>query len=86
MASPPPDYQPMVDYSLPVQSIRVTNLVTGDIHQLTLFPSKRRRDCYRVLVNGRQWKRSIGYDRMLRGLRTALVRKPLATAAPPCDK
>lgn len=72
MESEPPDYRPLLDYSAPVQCIRISDFRTGKIHQLTLFHSRRREDCFRVLVNGREWKKSIGYDRMLRGLRTAL--------------
>lgn len=75
LESAPPDYPPPIDYLAPVQSIRISDYRTGKMHQLTLFHSRRRLGCYRVLVNGKPWKSSIGYDRMLRGLRTALHRQ-----------
>lgn len=74
MESGPQDYPPMIDYTAPVQSIRISDYRTGKIHQLTLFHSRRRLGCYRVTVNGKAWKQSIGYDRMLRGLRASLYR------------
>lgn len=74
MESAPLDYPAPLDYSAPVQSIRISDYRTGEIHQLVLFHSRRRIGCYRVSVNGKPWKQSIGYDRMLRGLRTALHR------------
>ena len=74
MEGDPQDYPPSIDYAAPVQCIRISDYRTGKIHQLTLFHSRRRLGCYRVTVNGKPWKQSIGYDRMLRGLRTALYR------------
>ena len=74
MESDPPEYPPLLDYAAPVQCIRISDYRTGQVHQLTLFHSRRRLGCYRVMVNGKTWKQSIGYDRMLRGLRTSLYR------------
>ena len=79
MESEPPDYQPLPDYAKPVETIKITNHLNGQSHELVLFPSRRRRDCYRVVVDGKEWKRSIGYDRMLRGLRTALYQSSMTT-------
>lgn len=75
MAEPPPDYPPLIDYNSPVESFRHRDYRTGEIHDLVLFPSRRRINAFRVVVNGREWKKSIGYDRLLRGLRVALSRR-----------
>jgi len=74
MEKPSPDYPPIPDYAAPVESIRHRNYRTGQIHDLVLFASRRRANAFRVIVNGREWKRSIGYDRLLRGLRSALAK------------
>ena len=74
MEGPPPEYPPEVDYSAPVESWTFRNYATGATHKLVLFPSRRRRDAFRVLVNGREWSRGIGYDRLLRQTRKALSR------------
>lgn len=79
MAGPPPEYPPLVDYDAPVESFRHRDFRTGQIHDLVLFPSRRRVNAFRVTVNGREWKRGIGYDRILRGLRTAMFRAATQT-------
>jgi len=66
MEGEPPDYPPHVDYSAPVESWTFRNYRTGKIHKMVLFPSRRRCNAFRVIVNGREWSRSIGYDRLLR--------------------
>lgn len=41
-----------------------------------VFPSRRRRNAFRVVVNGREWSRGIGYDRLLRQTSKSVMRKP----------
>lgn len=72
MEGPPPEYLPEVDYAAPVESWTFRNYATGKTYKLVLFPSRRRRDAFRVLVNGREWSRGIGYDRLLRQTRKVL--------------
>lgn len=43
------------------------------VHVLEFYRT-RRVDCYRVLVDGREWQRSIGWSRALAGLRKSLPR------------
>ena len=66
MNGPAPDYPPDVDYDLPVESWRIRRFVTGKIYDIVLFPSRRRRDTFKVLVNGKPWTQSMGYDRIMR--------------------
>lgn len=74
MESDAPDYPPDVDYSAPVESITIRHYHTGLTHKLVLFPSRRRRNAFRVMVNGREWTRGMGYDRILRQTVKALAR------------
>lgn len=43
------------------------------IHTLDLYKSDRR-DCYRVLVDGKPWKDRIGWSAILAGLRKSMPR------------
>lgn len=74
MEGPPPEYPPTINYDEPVESWRIRNYRTGAIHDLVLFPSRRRRDSFRVVVNGRVWNHNIGHDRLLRCTVKALTR------------
>lgn len=74
MAGPAPDYPPDIDYEAPVESWTFKNYLTGRINKLVLFHSRRRLGCFRVVANGREWTRCMGYDRLLRGTRKALAR------------
>lgn len=74
MEGDPPDYPPMVDYAAPVESWTLRDYRTGKIHKLVLFPSRRRANAFRVVVNGKEWSRCIGYDRLLRQTRKALAK------------
>ena len=65
MERPAPDY-PVLDYDLPVESWTFRDYRRGRTHKLVIFHSRRRRGCYRVLVNGREWTRCMGYDRIMR--------------------
>lgn len=72
MARPAPDYPP----ALPELRRR---LIVEDfdfsrrVHVMEFFRT-RRVDCYRVVVDGREWHRSIGWSRALAGLRKSLPR------------
>lgn len=74
MASPAPDYPALLDYSAPVESWTFRDYRRGRTHKLVLFPSRRRRGSFRVVVNGKEWSRCIGYDRLLRQTGKALAR------------
>lgn len=74
MAGPAPDCLE-VDYAAPVESITIRHYQTGLIHKLVLFPSRRRANTFRVMVNGREWTQSMGHDRILRGTVKALARQ-----------
>lgn len=43
------------------------------VHVLEFYRT-RRVDCYRVVVDGREWQRSVGWSRALAGLRKSLPR------------
>ena len=75
MEGPAPEYPPDVDYSAPVESWTFRDYRSGKIHKLVLFPSRRRSNAFRVLVNGREWSKGIGYDRLLRQTAKAVFRK-----------
>ena len=75
MEGEPPDYPPELDYSAPVESWTFRDYRTGHTHKLVLFHSRRRCNAFRVVVNGKEWSRCIGYDRLLRQTRKALARE-----------
>jgi len=74
LAGPSPDYPAAIEYDLPVESWTIRRHALGDVHKLVLFPSRRRVNCFRVMVDGREWSRCIGYDRLLRQTVKALAR------------
>lgn len=76
MDGPVPEYPPELDYAMPLESWTFRNYLTGRVQRLVLFHSRRRANSFRVVVNGREWSRSIGYDRLLRQTRKALARQP----------
>jgi hypothetical protein len=61
-----PDYPAPADYSAPVESWTFRNYRTGQTHKLVLFHSRRRCNAFRVTVNGKEWTRAMGYDRIMR--------------------
>lgn len=72
MARPAPDYPP----TLPElrRRIVIEDYDFGhQIHVLELFRSNRV-DCYRVVADGVEWKRRIGWSGILAGLRKAMPR------------
>lgn len=74
MAEPPPEYPPDLDYTAPVESWTFRDYRRGRTHKLILFHSRRRRGSFRVVVNGKEWSRCIGYDRLIRVTGKALAR------------
>lgn len=46
----------------------------GENTHVLEFYATRRIDCYRVTVDGKEWKKSIGWSRALAGLRKSLPR------------
>ena len=55
--------------------INITDYDTGIpiTHQVALYRSNRI-DCYHVYINGKLWKRRVGWSKILEGLRKALPR------------
>ncbi len=74
MAGSPPEYPPDLDYSQPVEAWLFRDYRRGRTHKLVLFHSRRRRGSFRVTVNGREWSKCIGYDRLIRATGKALAR------------
>ena len=66
MEGEPPDYPSDVDYSAPVESWIFRDYRRGRTHKLVLFHSRRRVNSFRVVVNGREWTKAMGYDRIMR--------------------
>ena len=73
MARPAPDFLPLVDYAKPVAEIIIADRIGGRMVFLQLYQSPRRRDAFRVLRDGREWKRCIGSARMGRGIGLAIA-------------
>ena len=71
MALPAPDYLAILDYTKPVKEISVKDFRNGEHHVFTLFHCTKRRDMFRVEVNGKEWKKAIGYSALLAAIRKA---------------
>ena len=78
MSRPPPDYPPLVDYSMPVDVWTFTNLRSGQQHEILAFPSKRRVDALRFVVDGRERFKSIGYSRFFNWLTKRCAARTMA--------
>lgn len=72
MSEPFPDYPPELDYTTPVESWTFKDYRRERVNKLVLFHSRRRRGCFRVVVNGREWNKCIGYDRLMRSTAKSL--------------
>lgn len=70
---PAPDYPPELDYEAPIEAWTFKDYRRGRIHKLVLFHSIRRRGSFRVMVNGKEWSKCIGYDRLIRKTGKALA-------------
>lgn len=69
---------PAPDYPLPLPDLRRRIVVESfdfghDVHVLEFFRSDRV-DCFRVVVDGKEWKRRIGFSAALAGLRKSMPR------------
>ena len=71
LAAPAPEYPPLLPLNVPVKRILIEDLRLGTRHELLLFPAARRRNQFRVEVDGLPWRDSIGYSRIMAGLRKA---------------
>lgn len=72
MARPAPDYLP------PMPELRRRIVIESfdfghDVHVMEFYRTNRI-DCFRVVVDGREWKKRIGFSMALAGLRKSLPR------------
>ena len=68
---PAPDYPTLLPLNMPIKKIIIEDFLRSSRHELLLFPSAKRCDQFRVEVDGKPWKDSIGYSRLLAGIRKA---------------
>ena len=71
MALPPPEYPAPLDYTKPIKKISVKDFRNGEHHVFVLFHCRKRRDTWRVEVNGKEWKKVIGYSGIMAAIRKA---------------
>lgn len=72
IAGPAPDYPPILPDLR--RRIVITDYDHGErVHTLDLYRTSRI-DCYRVVAGGVEWKRRIGWSKILAGLRKSLPR------------
>lgn len=72
MARPAPDYPP--EFPELRRRIVIEDWDFGHrVHVLELYRANRR-DCYRVVADGAEWKERIGWSRILAGLRKSMPR------------
>jgi hypothetical protein len=69
---------PAPDYPAALPELRRRIVVESfdfghEIHVLEFFRSDRA-DCFRVMVDGKEWKRRIGFSKALAGLRKSMPR------------
>lgn len=69
MSLPAPEYPPLLDYEKLVKQIVVEDFRTNQKNVWLLYHSRRRRDMYRVLCNGKAWAKSAGYSRIMAEIR-----------------
>ena len=69
MAGPMPDYPPVPDFDKPVREI--TDNLSGRINTWILFPCRKRRDRYRVVFNGKEISKAMGFSDVLVLIRQA---------------
>lgn len=72
MASPAPDYPPVLP-SLRRRIVIIDYDFGERTHTLDLYRTGRI-DCYRVVADGVEWSQSLGWSRVLAGIRRALPR------------
>lgn len=72
LESPPPNY-PVILPDLR-RKIEITDYDLGEVkHTLELFKTNRI-DCFKVYVDGRLWKKKIGFSNILAGIRKCMPR------------
>lgn len=71
MALPTPEYPPLIDYDKMVKRIIIEDFRDGSKHVFELYISKRRKDMFRVVLDGKEWKSAIGYSHIMSGIRKA---------------
>ena len=74
MAETPPDYPATIDYSVPLETWTFTSHRTGHFNLVVLLPSRRRRNCFAIEVNGKMRQPCMGYDRAMRWIVKGLSR------------
>jgi len=70
--------RPAPDYPAPLPELRREIIIIDhdfgeQIHRLMLYRTNRR-DCYRVVADGIEWKDRIGWSKILAGLRKSMPR------------
>lgn len=75
MAGRTPDYPPIVDYSLPVETWTFTQHQTNRFNVVVLLRSRRRRDCFALEINGQIKTQCMGRDRAMRWVVKGLSRQ-----------
>jgi len=72
MVQPAPEYPAALPY-LRRRIVIIDHDFGERIHTLDLYRTNRR-DCYRVVADGVEWKERIGWSRILAGLRKSMPR------------
>lgn len=70
--------EPAPDYPSPLPDLRRRLVVESfdfghEVHVMEFFKTDRI-DCFRVLIDGKEWKRRIGFSQALAGLRKSMPR------------
>jgi hypothetical protein len=69
MSLPTPEYPYLLDYKKPIKEITVKDFRNGETNVLTLYHCRKRKDMWRVTINGLPWKDSIGYSNIMAAIR-----------------
>jgi len=69
---------PSIDYPVDLPSLRRRIVIESfdfghDVHVMEFYRTDRI-DCFRVIVDGKEWKRRIGFSKALAGLRKSMPR------------
>ena len=71
MELPQPDYPAALDYLRPIKEITIVDHRNGERHHFVLFYCPKRRDMWRVELDGKEWRKAIGYSALLAAIRKA---------------
>jgi hypothetical protein len=69
MALPSPEYPALLDYENPVVEITIKLFRNGNFHTFTLFHCRKRKDMWRVVMDGKEWRKAIGYSALMASIR-----------------